>query len=119
MNKVMVEAGRLVSDDQVLVYEKILATLLGYPSSDALRADFRRSLLHEAANEFPAALDRVRAAGQPDEQALPWAVEAAMIKRLKMHVPTITEILDPKGSAVPSAEVEAKVRAAWEEEAPR
>lgn len=115
----MVEAERAVSDEQVSAYEKVLATLLGYPSSDALRADFRRSIVRQASEAFPSALDRVRAAGQPDERALPWAIEAAMIERLRPHVPAIADIFDPKSTAVPSADVEAKVRATWEEEALR
>ncbi|MEO6798066.1 MAG: hypothetical protein ABI401_04870 [Candidatus Dormibacter sp.] len=115
----MVQARAAVSTEQVHAYEKVLSRLLGYQSSDALRTDFRRVIVREAVDQFPAALDKVRSKGQPEERALPWAIEAAMIERLRREVPDIADVFKPEGASLPSPEVEAKVRAAWEEEAPR
>lgn len=109
--------GATVSHGQAEAYEKVLAPLLGFRGPAEVREAFERAIVQKAADEFGSALDEVRAKGQPDEFALPDAVERALIDSVGGEIDVDLKQLfdDPHHHEMPSDDVTRKVLEAWEE----
>jgi uncharacterized protein len=111
-----VEAAE-VSDATLEAYEKVLVSMLGFRDVGELRETFHRKIVQRAADHFDAALAEVRVKRQPEEFALPDAIERALLDEVQGDVDIDLEQLfnDPDHHELPSDDVTRVIVKLWDE----
>jgi predicted pyridoxine 5'-phosphate oxidase superfamily flavin-nucleotide-binding protein len=101
----------------VEAYEKVLISMLGFRDVAELRDTFRRKIVQRAADQFDVALAEVRVKGQPEEFALPDAIERALLEEVEADVEIDLEQLfnDPNHHELPSDDVTRRITLLWDE----
>jgi hypothetical protein len=90
--------------------------LLGFSSLEELRDVFGHPVVWRAADGFEKALAETRERDQPDEFALAWAIEKAILAETKVDDTDVQKLFnDPAHHTPPPEDLAEAIVAIWEE----